>query len=111
MIALSILLDAMTFDTLENSLGATLIGLFGGSSTGIYLMGMLFLIVVAFFSIKAGVGFEGTIILSAFGLFLITQGISVTGGGQGGILPIWFLVVFVIAVGFVVYLAFFKREF
>lgn len=109
--AISILLDIMTFDTMENQLGASLLQLFGGSATGIYLMGMLFLITIIFISIRAGAGFEATAILAAFGLYLVTQGISVTGGGQGGILPIWFLVLLIIAIGFVVYLAFFKKEF
>lgn len=107
---LKLLLDIMTFDSLENSLGASLIALFGGGKVGMYLMGLLFPIFLAFVSLKAGAGFEATVILSAFALFLVTAGVSVAGGGQGGGLPLWYLFIFLIAAGFVVYLAFFKKE-
>lgn len=104
------LLAAMTWDTLESNLAQSLLKLFGGYQ-GLFLMGMLFVILVAFISIKAGAGFEATVILCAFGLFLVTFGVDVTGSGQNAVLPVWWLFVLIIGAGVTIYLAFFKRDF
>lgn len=110
MIPHSLVLLSLTMDELENVLGSALFTVFAGPQA-LLLMGLLFLIFVAIFSLSVGAGFEGTIILLAFALFILTAGISVTGGGAGNILPTAYLFIFLIMVGYVLYLAFFRRDF
>jgi len=100
---------ALSMDQIEQAIGINIVKTFGGGTTGIYLMGLFFLIAMFFFFIKMGVGFEGSIILGIFGLYGITQGLG-SGSGQANLLPMGFMVVIMFLVGWVVYLAFIKRD-
>jgi hypothetical protein len=101
-----ILASMITFDSMEQILGAKILELFGGREEGIFLLGLFFIIMIAIFVIKQGVGFEAAFIFVGYALYLATAGMA----GQGGILPLMFLTFFVLICGYIIFLAFIKRD-
>lgn len=100
---------ALSMDQIEQAIGINIVKVFGGGETGIYLMALFFLVAMFFFIIKMGVGFEGSVILGIFALYGITQGLS-SGSGEANLLPVGMMVGIMVLVGWVVYLAFIKRD-
>lgn len=104
-----LILTVMSMDEIEQVVGINISKLFGGDMTGMYLTGLFFMIVMFMFFIKIGVGFEGSVILGIFGLYGITQGLS-SGAGQANLLPIGAMVAVMLLMGWILYLAFVKRD-
>lgn len=100
------LLAGMNLSEMESLLGISVLGVFGKE---LWLIGLFFLMAFLFLLYRLGVGMEGGIVLMGFAIYTFSRGIYQVGGGQGNLLPDFLLVGFLIAGGFIIYMAL-KRD-